>query len=329
MLVFLLVMAGTGYFVFMEALAGGEYVTVPSIVDLPITEASAMLAEVGLEMGKQLQTPHDVVPKYHIIAQRPEAGKVVRTGRKVVPTVSLGADAEIAPDVVRKTREEAEREIKKARFRIGAVARIADGSPRDTVLAQDPPQGANVPRQSSINLLLSAGSQQEGAYMPDIQDKSILDIRNILASFRVYLVPNELDIQNAREDVVLNQSPAPNTLIRPGDIVTYDVKPSGRLTLPNDQHQAEVRHQMLYDYHQKEVKIDVVDLHGNRETKATYLPAADEESRRTRVAGSTIRVLVSYIGEATVEIYVDRQLEEAYILKNGAAPTPGHAAERR
>lgn len=322
-------MAVTGYFVFMEALAGGEYVAVPNIVDLPITEASAMLAEVGLEMGKQIQVPHDVVPKYHIIAQRPDAGKVVRTGRKVIPTVSLGADAELAPDVTRKTREEAEREIKKARFRVGAVARIPDNSPRDTVLAQDPPPGANAPRQSGINLLLSGGAEQEGAYMPDIQDKSVLEIRNILAPFGVYLVPNEVDLENAREDVVLNQSPAPNTLIRPGDVVSYDVKPSRRLTLPNDQHQAEVRHQMLYDYFDREVKVDVVDLNGNRETKAKYPPAVDEQSRQTRVAGSTIRVIVQYIGEATVEIYVNGELEESYALKDGGAPVPNRTAGRR
>ncbi|MBP8129444.1 MAG: PASTA domain-containing protein [Candidatus Hydrogenedentes bacterium] len=327
--IFLIVMAVAGYFVFMEALAGGDYVTVPNIVDLPITEASAMLAEVGLEMGKQVQVAHDVVPKYHIISQRPDAGKVVRTGRKVIPTVSLGADAELAPDVLRKTREEAEREIKKARFRVGAVARIPDNSPRDTVLAQDPPPGANVPRQSGINLLLSAGSDREGTYMPDIQDKPVLEIRNMLAPFGVYLIPNEVDIQNAREDIVLNQSPAPNTLIRPGDVVTYDVKPSRRITLPNDEHQAEVRHQMLYDYYGSEVKVDVVDLSGNRETKATYPPAFDEQSKQTRVAGSTIRVLVQYIGEATVEIYVNGELEESYALKDGGSPVPSHSTAGR
>lgn len=316
-------MAASGYLVFMEVLDGGEYVTVPNIADLPITEASARLAEVGLEVGKQLQVPHDLVPKYHVITQRPTAGKVVRVGRKVIPTVSLGTDSEIAPDVVRKSRAEAEREIKKARFRVGAVARIPDTSPRDTVLAQDPSPGRNVPRDTAIGLLISAGSGIEGNYMPNIQDKPVSEIRNILAPFGVRLVPNVVELPDAKPDIVLNQSPAPDTLVQPGQIVTYDVKPSGLATLPTDQYQAEVLHEMLYDYYDKEVRVDVVDMDGNRETKGLYAPSFDEVSKQTRVAGSTIRIVVPYIGEASVEIYVDGTLEKAYTLKNGAPPEPG------
>lgn len=316
-------MAGSGYFVFMETLSGAEYVTVPNITDLPITEASALLAEAGLEMGKQVQVPHDVVPKYHIIAQRPAAGRVVRAGRRIIPTVSLGADSEIAPDVRRKTRADAEREIKKARFRIGSVARIADNSPRDTVLAQDPAAGQNAPRESSINLLLSAGNGAEGgSYMPNIQDRDVRELPGILEPFGVYLVPNTVDLPNAAVDVVLNQSPVPDTLIQPGEVVTYDVKPSGSVALPSDQHQAEIRHEMLFDYYSKTVRIDVVDHAGNRETTQTYPAAQDEQSRQTRVAGSIIRVLIPYVGEATVEIYVDDVLEESYFMKDGADPTP-------
>lgn len=313
-------MAASGYVVFMEVLDGGEYVTVPNISDLPITEASARLAEAGLEVGKQVQVAHDVVPKYHVIAQRPPAGKVVRVGRKVIPTVSLGTDSEIAPDILRKTRAEAEREIKKARFRVGAVARIPDTSPRDTVLAQDPSPGQNVPRDSAIGLLLSAGTGVEGNYMPSIQDKPVSEIRSILAPFGVRLVPNVVELPNAKPDIVLNQSPAPDTLIQPGQVVTYDVKPSGLVTVPTDQYQAEVLHEMLYDYYDKEVRVDVVDLDGNRETKGLYTPSFDEASKQTRVAGSTIRIVVPYIGEASVEIYVDGALEKSYTLKNGAEP---------
>ena len=316
-------MAASGYFVFMEVLDGGAYVTVPNIVELPITEASARLAEVGLEMGKQVQVPHDVVPKYHVIAQRPSAGKVVRVGRNVIPTVSLGADSEIAPDVLRKSRADAEREIKKNRFRIGAVARLSDSSPRDTVLAQDPPPGQNVPRDTAINLLLSAGTGQEGSFMPNIQDMPVSEIRALLAPFGVRLVANHVDLPNAKPDVVLNQSPAPDTLIVPGQVVTYDVKPSGLMTVPNDQYQAEVLHEMLYDYFDKEVRVDVVDAEGNRTTKGHYAPAFDALSKQTRVAGSKIRVSVPYVGEATVEIYVDGSLDKSYTLKGGAPPVPG------
>ncbi|MFP4501304.1 MAG: PASTA domain-containing protein [Candidatus Hydrogenedentota bacterium] len=323
--VFLIVVAASGYFVYTEALEPDDTVVVPNILDLPITEASSLIAEAGLDIGKQIQAPHDVVPKYHVIAQRPPAGHVVRVGRQITPTVSLGADSEMAPDLLRKSRKEAEREIKSARFRLGAVSRIVDNAPRDTVLAQDPPAGTNVPRHADISLLLSAGDQQDGAFMPDIQDKPVREINSILAPFRVYLKPNIVDMPNAPTDVVLNQSPPPNTLIQPDTVVTYDVMPSGNITLPTDIYRTEVRHRMLFDYHDKEVRIDVVDHEGNRETMQKYTPSFEEEARQTRVAGSRIRIVVPYVGEATVEIYVDGELVQSYYLSEGAKPVPENA----
>ncbi len=138
---FLLVMAGAGYYVFMEALDGGQHVTVPNVVGLPITEASFLLAERGLELGKQEQVTHPTVPKYHVIAQRPDAGRVVRTGRKVYPVVSMGTPFLTAPSYVKKALNDARQEITESRFRVGTVARIPHKSPRDTIIAQDPPPG--------------------------------------------------------------------------------------------------------------------------------------------------------------------------------------------
>jgi serine/threonine-protein kinase len=318
--IFLLVVAASGYYVYSEALEGGDAVTVPNIVELPITDASSILAELGLEMGKQLQVPHDVVPKYHIISQRPQAGEVVRTGRRVIPTVSLGADSEVAPNLLRKSRKEAEHDIKLARFRLGNVSRMPDNAPRDTVLAQDPPPNEYVPQQSAISLLVSAGNARQGAFMPDIQDRPVTELARMLAPFQVYLIPNRVDIANAATDVVLSQDPAPDTLVQPGQVVTYDVKPSGNITLPSDAHDAEVRHQMMEDFFGNEVRIDVVDRLGNRDTKQTYSPSFDETAKQTRVAGSTLKIRVPYVGEATVEVYVDGRLAASYFVKEGGDP---------
>ena len=72
---FLAVMGGAGYYVFTQAIAGEESVVVPNIVKLPITEASYRLAEQGLEIGKQTEVYSEEVKPYHVIAQRPAAGR--------------------------------------------------------------------------------------------------------------------------------------------------------------------------------------------------------------------------------------------------------------
>ena len=95
MVIFVLVMAGAGYYVFNYALSTGTPVTVPDIVDLPINEASLILAERGLDLGKQARVPHATVPKDHVIAQRPEAGRVVREQARPVVVLDAALQARV------------------------------------------------------------------------------------------------------------------------------------------------------------------------------------------------------------------------------------------
>jgi len=135
---FLAVMVGAGYYVFNETLSGSEYVRVPNIARRHVTEASYLLAERGLEMGKLKEMPDERIPKGHVIAQRPSAGKVVRTGRRVYPTVSSGTQMVPAPSFLRRTLKEAREAIQQLPFALGTVARIPHATPRDTIIAQDP-----------------------------------------------------------------------------------------------------------------------------------------------------------------------------------------------
>ena len=325
LLFFLLVMAGAGYYVFMVALSGGQHVSVPQITGLPITEASYLLAEQGLELGKQTQVAHPSIPKYHVITQRPDAGRVVRTGRKVYPTVSMGASYMTAPDLMGKTLEDARREINQSRFRLGSVARIPVAQPRDTVLAQDPPAGRGLPSQGYIHLLISDVSGAEaGDFMPDIVGKSVDEARDLLQPYGLVLVPNVVDIPGAREDTVLRQDPPADAIIHRGDYVTYDVKPSGSVSIPDTRHQAEVRHEMTFNWAGRDVRVDLVDRRGNRQTVFSKPPLFDEQSRATYDAGAAIILReISYVGEAWVEIYVDGTRVDSYYLKDGAEPVRG------
>jgi serine/threonine-protein kinase len=317
---FLLVMAGAGYYVFMEALDGGRYVTVPKITDLPITEASLLLAEQGLELGSQTQVPHATIPKYHVIAQRPDAGRVVRTGRKVYPIVSMGLSFMKAPSLLKKSLDEAREELAQSRFRVGSVARIPHASPRDTIISQDPPPGRDIPNQGDIHLLVSAGTEKQSAFMPDIRGMNVQDALKLLMPYNVKLIPNKVDIPDAREDVVLNQDPVPDALIYPGQLVTYDVKPSGTVDIPDARYEAEIRYTVDYDWADRDVRVDLVDRRGARRTVWKKTPLYDALSKSRYVAGTVLRIPVTYVSEATVEICINGAIEASYRLKDGSDP---------
>ena len=319
--VFLVVMAGSGYYVYVKTLNGGEPVQVPNIVNLPREEAEARLAERGLEMGRPQPVPHETVPKYHIISQRPTSGRVVRTGRKVYPTISMGPDFLTAPSLVKRPLKDAQAELSNSRFRLGSVARIPHSSPRNTVIAQDPPPGQNIAMQGSVHLLVSEGDGQYKDYMPDLLGKSIRDIERILAPYQVILVPEIVrDLPNAREDIVLEQEPLPATMIFEGQIVTYRVKPSGRITLPDTRLKGVVRHIMNYNWYDRDVRIEQIDQLGNRTVIGKYPPALDEQSKASRVSGSTLKIPVTYIDTCSIEIYVNGNRIAAYQLSDGQPP---------
>ena len=304
---FVVIMAGAGYYVFNYALSTGTPVTVPDIVDLPINEASLILAERGLDMGKQMRVPHGTIPKDHVIAQRPEAGRVVREGRKVYPTVSLGADVLTAPNLVKLRLDEARRTVTESRFRLGSVARIPNEAARDVVLAQDPPAGQGIENQGNISLLVSAGNESSNDFMPDVRGMNVQDMLRVLAPFRLTLVPKEVDIEGAKPDTVLSQTPAPDTLIYPGQVVTYEVKASGDEPLPSNMSSSS----------------DQVAPDGTRKTVWRKEIEVDEAAQRTYVAGSALKISVSYVEQARVEIYVDGRMVESYQVRPDEDPTRG------
>ncbi len=316
LVVFLVVMAGSGYYVFMETLDGGEPVQVPNIMNLPRDEAENRLAEQGLEMGRPNNVSHETIPKYHIISQRPAPGRVVRTGRKVYPTVSMGKDFLTAPALEKRTRDEALAELASLQFRLGSVARIPNKSPRNTVLSQYPPPGAPLEKLGDVHLLVSDGDARYEDYMPDLREKPVSEVAAIMAPFKVVLVPKYVDLPDAREGVVLNQDPQPATLITEGQTVTYEVK----LSKEEEFQKGLVQHQMSIDFYDKEVRVDRIDTFGNRLVIKSYPPAFDEQSRASRVIGGTLAISVTYVKNCTVEIYLDNNIIASYTLKDGEEP---------
>jgi serine/threonine-protein kinase len=304
---FLLIMAASGYFVFLQVNKGGRYVSVPQVTDLPVTQAALLIANAGLELGEQENIPHSVVPKFHVIAQRPAAGRIVRTGRKVYLTVSMGEDYLQVPDLRKRLRSDAEKLLRNAGFELGTVARVQSELRWDTVLAQDPPPGQSAAAGAQVHLLLSAGTEKGSMLMPDLRNKHVTDMVRIMAPYNVILVPNIVDYSEAPVDVVLNQNPPPDTWIQAGQIVTYDVKPSGSLRLPDTRDHTEVRHTLNRDVWSYEIQITLVDKFGVRQEISTGLPPD------TRIpAGSTLRIPVAFVGSATVELYVQGELEAQY-----------------
>ena len=316
---FLLVMAGAGLYVFNSAVTGGEYVTVPNITQLSVTQASFELGKVGLEMGKQTPMFSDQAPPYHVISQSPEPGAVVRAGREVFPTVSQGAEIQTAPEYVGKPLQDVEGALPPG-MQLGNKAWIRHSAPRDQVIAQDPPAGRPLRAGEPVHLLLSKGPTQNVLTMPSIVGLSVEDAMTLLAPMGVQVTANRIDNPNAEPNRVLSQTPAPGTLLQEGQSVTYDVRASGESPLPNSMRKVEVVYTVPGAWSPREVRIDVIDRRGTRQT---VLPTQEQyrAGERPKYEPNTkLRLPLSFNDELTVEIYVDGQRACTYYYEGDKPP---------
>ncbi len=318
--ILLTVMGLSAFYVLDRAMAGGEQVQVPDIKGLPITEASHILAEHGLDIGQQREMISDEVPRFHVIAQRPEAGRVVRTGRRVYPTVS-GVEHASAPSLVGKSLSEAQDTLETGRFRLGSLARIPHETPADTVLSQYPPPESRADRAGEISLLLSAGTPGQRLLMPDLTDMPVEQALDTLRSLGVRAQANPVDRRGKPADVVLGQHPAPGAILQEDTVVMYDVRATEEVAATPDQRRVEVTYTLPPSPVARELRVDAVDRAGRRRT---VFPRQHhyEDGAPPRIEGqSTVTIPIIHSQDVlTVEIYLDGEKVRTYYYRGEEDP---------
>jgi beta-lactam-binding protein with PASTA domain len=319
-LVFLALMAGAAYYVFNQAVEGGGYVIVPDVTGMPVTKASTILGQAGLELGVQRQVVSDRIPEYHVLLQRPTANRSVRMGRKVNLTISAGRESESVPGVVGKTLEAALKELETTRFAAGSIARIHRDAPENLVLGQDPAAGADAAVGSEIHLLISDGPEQKQTFMPDLVGKSIEETQILLAGMDVQAVPFSVDREGTNYETVLAQSPPPGTLLSPGQQVTFDVRLLPTTFLPNARRKISLTYTVPDVSEEVQVRVEVADQAGRKEPLYP-LPADFVNGLPPRhPPGTQITFQIAFLNEATVEFYANGELHQSYYFEGSAEP---------
>lgn len=308
----MIMMAAAGIYVFNTALAGGEYVTVPDITGLPVTDAMLVLAEAGLDAGRQTPIESDQAPPQHVVAQRPAADQVVRAGRKVYPTVSMGARRVQTPNVMYTRLDKARELLDRNRMREGNITRIPHDAEADTIIGQEPPPDTWTARGANINLLVSEGRGSGGSrFMPEIVGRSPSEVTEMLASLGLRGVALEPADASVPLDRVLEQDPPPGTLVEPGHVVTYKVRRSGRASEQPTLREVRVNYTVPTELVSATVQIDIVNKEGVRNT---YFPA------QTVRGGSVISGPVFIGDEVTIEVRVDGRRHLSYFYRGDADP---------
>jgi len=223
--------AGLGLFNFvvMPALLGhGDDTQVPDVVGRPLAGARRVLEGEGLRVGHVVEEWSGEFPDGFVTAQEPAAMSVVKPGREVRLTVSIGSAGQEVPDLTGTDSRDAQVRLARSGLRAGRlVLAHSETVDKDAVIASDPPARARVESGARIDLLVSLGPRAVTYLLPDLRGRHIDEVSSLLERSGIRLTSRTRDARAAAPGEILEQQPPPGYRIRGGDLVELTIA-SGR-----------------------------------------------------------------------------------------------------
>ncbi|MGH2681008.1 MAG: Stk1 family PASTA domain-containing Ser/Thr kinase [Actinomycetota bacterium] len=149
----------------------GEFVAVPNLVGRTESEAEELLDARELTVGEKRIRRTDEVPPGQVVEQNPLPDRQVQTGSEIDIWVSAPPRLFVVPSVVGGTVETAEAELLAANLVLGEQTPQNDQDiPEGEIISQEPPAGEEVPRDTPVNVVVSAGPSV--VIVPDLSCQS-------------------------------------------------------------------------------------------------------------------------------------------------------------
>ncbi|MEW5865409.1 MAG: Stk1 family PASTA domain-containing Ser/Thr kinase [Bacillota bacterium] len=170
---------------------GKEMVEVPDLKGMDLRQAVLELERVELTLGVQSEGYSSEVGRGKVASQSPEAGRRVEKGVPVDVVVSAGPEPEIiaVPDLVGTTLAEAGSKLASVGLVKGNVTEeFQEKFAAGLVIDQTPPAGQQVAPGTSVDLVVSRGSDES----------SLLDAITPISTLVTVVVPPGADLQEVR-----------------------------------------------------------------------------------------------------------------------------------
>ena len=213
--------ADEGSLVTITVSSGPGETQVPLVQNLPADEAVAELREAGLK-SEQRREFSETVRSGRVIETSPAEGSTVRKGSSVTLVVSRGKEKVATPDVVGRSRAEAERLIRRAELEPAVTEREDEAAEPGTVLEQDPVAGTQLAKGRTVELVVAKAPAE--IEVPGVIDATEEDAVEALqdAGFEVRVVDEPAETPE-EDGIVRDQDPAPDSTLPKGSQVTITV----------------------------------------------------------------------------------------------------------
>lgn len=203
---------------------------VPNVVGIKAEDAYKDLERAGLSPHISDERFDQRYPKGTVILQNPPPESVVKPGRRVYLVVSSGEQLVEVPSIRGRSVRDARFTLERTGLSMGNISyELSDVYPENTVVAQGVPSGTEVPRGSSIHVVVSQGSEANRVMVPELVGKSVSEAQRLLhqRGLKIGTITHQ-PIPDLLPNTIVQQYPHPGDRIprsQPVDIFVAEEPP--------------------------------------------------------------------------------------------------------
>ena len=175
----------------------------------------------NIEVVTRDQKYDDRQPKGYVIAQYPDPGTLVKPGKQVLITVSLGLQKVNVPNLIGKSMREVDVALMNSQLILGNSAYVfSDKISPDRIVGQSPLSSEEYGVNKNVDLLISLGKKPETLPLPNLTGINLDVAKERIKSWgfnigRTYSKPDS----NRAKYQVISTSPSPYSHLRKGEVV--------------------------------------------------------------------------------------------------------------
>ncbi|MDH4070594.1 MAG: PASTA domain-containing protein [Ignavibacteria bacterium] len=182
---------------------------VPSVTGQPLVEAQGLLTQSGLQPVESETKSDPRAPIGTVVAQNPQAGALVKPGRRIYLTVSGGEQLVEVPSLRGLSLRDARFALERVGLHLGFVGHeISDTFFANTIIDQSIHHGGKTARGSNVHVTVSQGKDPGDRVVPDLTGKTVSEAEKMLAAegFQVGRVTYQTGM-NLVPNTVIDQYP--------------------------------------------------------------------------------------------------------------------------
>ncbi len=203
----------------------GGTVTVPDVVGMQASQAKEVLDTTGLQFELGGTKSSKVAPNT-ILAQNPEAGSIVKHGRRIYMILSGGAEKVQVPNLIGHSQREAQFMLERVGFRLGNVSSDSSSEfPLNVVMSQSVQAGSMASTGTYISMVVSSGPVEAGEVsVPNLVGRPLSEAQRLIRNSN--LVLGNINFQPSKKlvpNTVLEQYPRAKDIVPKGTAINLYV----------------------------------------------------------------------------------------------------------